>query len=357
MRDNIVVLGGGTGSFTLLSSLKKITPNLTAIVTMADDGGSTGVLRDELGVLPPGDIRQCLVALSDDDISRHLRELFNFRFSEGSLAGHSFGNLFLSAMEKMTDDIDEGILLAGEILKIHGRIVPITHDNVRLAIQWGDEIVHGEGAIDVMDFGERQAVQPHLFLEPQARINPKAAEAIAEADLIVVAPGDIYTSLGALLVVDGVGEALKHSAAKKLYVCNLSVNPRQTKDWTVTDYADELERLAGVPFIDHVLYNTAEPPHDEVYRRYEEQGETPVHYVTNPQQPPHYQLTGRDLISSQIVPLVRGDKLAAHRSFIRHDADVVAEFIRDLLVTSSKRSSGSTGTSKGRSPSATTFHR
>jgi len=338
MRHNIVVLGGGTGSFTLLSSLKKITPGLTAIVTMADDGGSTGVLRDELGVLPPGDIRQCLVALSDDDISRHLRELFNFRFSEGSLAGHSFGNLFLSAMEKMTDDIDEGILLAGEILKIHGRIVPITHDNVRLAIQWNDEVVHGEGAIDIMDFGERQAVQPRLFLEPQARISPKAADAIAEADLIVVAPGDIYTSLGALLVVDGVGEALKRSTATKLYVCNLSVNPRQTKDWTVTDYANELERLAGVPFIDHVLYNTAEPPHDEVFQRYEEQGETPVHYVANPQQPSHYQLAGRNLIGSQLVQKVRGDKLAAHRSFIRHDADVVAEFICSLLETAPEAS-------------------
>jgi uncharacterized cofD-like protein len=234
-------------------------------------------------------------------------------------------------MEKMTDDIDEGIGLAGEILKIHGRIVPITHDNVRLAIQWGDEIVHGEGAIDVMDFGARQAVRPHLFLEPRARINPKAAKAIAEADLIVVAPGDIYTSLGALLVVDGVSEALERSTATKLYVCNLSVNPRQTKDWTVTDYADELERLAGVSFIHHVLYNTAEPPHDDVFQRYEQQGETPVRYVDDPKKHPHYQLTGRNLIGSQVISKVRGDKLAAHRSFIRHDADVVAEFIRTLL--------------------------
>ena len=350
MHNNVVVLGGGTGSFTLLSSLKHVTPNLTAIVTMADDGGSTGVLRDELGVLPPGDIRQCLVALSDDDVAHHLRELFNFRFSEGSLAGHSFGNLFLSAMEKMTDDIDEGIRLAGEILKIHGRIVPITHDNVRLAIQWGDEVVHGEGAIDVMDFGARQAVRPHLFLEPRARINPKAAEAIA-------APGDIYTSLGALLVVDGVGEALERSTARKLYVCNLSVNPRQTKGWTVTDYADELERLAGLPFIDDVLYNTVEPPHDDVFRRYEQQGEVPVRYVADPGKRPHYQLTGRNLIGSQIVQSVRGDKLAGHRSFIRHDADVVAEFIRGLLETAPKPPQRPAGRSKGRFHLGTAFHR
>src|SRR5258708_1027085 len=161
----VVTIGGGTGSFTLLNALKHHFLDLTAIVTMADDGGSTGVLRDELGVLPPGDIRQCMVALSDDQVSQTLRDLFNFRFSEGSLAGHSFGNLFLSAIEKMTDDFDEAVRHASELLKIQGRILPITHDKVRLAIQWGDETVHGEGNIDVMDFGPRQKVTPRLFLE------------------------------------------------------------------------------------------------------------------------------------------------------------------------------------------------
>lgn len=326
--SKVVTIGGGTGSFTLLSALKRHFSNLTAIVTMADDGGSTGVLRDELGVLPPGDIRQCLVALSDDETSKTLRDLFNFRFQEGSLAGHSFGNLFLSAVEKMTDDFDQAVELAGEILKIHGKIAPITLDKVRLAIQWGDEVVRGEGNIDVMDFGNRQATRPKLFLEPSARINPVAERAIIDADLIVVSPGDIYTSLGALLVVDGVKDALRKGHAKVVYVCNLAENPRQTRGWTVTDLADELERLVGAPFIDYVLYNNAQPPRD-VLQRYLKDQENPVQL--NPDSSRHYQLMGADLIGSHAPQPTKGDKLAAHRSFMRHDSETVSTMLASIL--------------------------
>lgn len=323
----VVTIGGGTGSFTLLRALKNHCAHLTAIVTMADDGGSTGVLRDELGVLPPGDIRQCLVALSDDESAPVLRELFNFRFESGSLTGHSFGNLFLSAMEKMTDNFDEAVRLAGDILKIHGRILPITYDNVRLAIQWGDEVVRGEGVIDVMDFGGR--VKPKLFLEPQAHISPLASDAIVEADVIIVAPGDVYTSLGALLVVGGVREALAATSASIIYVCNLAANPRQTRGWSVTDYADELERLVGVPFIDSVLYNTASPPRHTA-ERYHAEGEDPVRFVT-PAQPKHYELIGSNLIGDHAGPSARGDRLASHRSYLRHDAEAVCLLVERLI--------------------------
>jgi len=322
-----VVIGGGTGSFTVLRGLREYTSNITALVSMADDGGSTGVLRDELGVLPPGDVRQCLVALSDS--SQELRDLFNFRFEEGSLGGHSFGNLFLSAIEKMTNDFNEAVRMAGDLLQIKGRVLPITLDNIRLAMQWDDEVVRGEGTIDVMDFSSKQGTQPKLFLEPSATVNPSAVEAIKTADVIVIAPGDIYTSLGPLLVVDGVAEALANAPAKKIYISNLVVNPRQTKGFTVADHVAELERFANRPFIDYVLYNT-DTPDPEIFARYAKAGEELVAMDKAQVKAKHYTIIGRKLLSKDRVKAKSGDKLAQHRSLIRHDGAVLARALIDI---------------------------
>lgn len=181
----IVVIGGGTGSFTLLSALKHYIHTITALVNMADDGGSTGQLRDELGVLPPGDIRQCLVALSrSSDI---MRDLFNYRFPEGTLAGHSFGNLFLAAVESMTDNFGEAVELASEVLNISGKVVPMTVDKVTLVIEHADKtIMRGESVVDEADFGGQ--TRPSVRLEPHATLSPAAKQAIVEADVIVLAP-------------------------------------------------------------------------------------------------------------------------------------------------------------------------
>jgi uncharacterized cofD-like protein len=329
-----VVIGGGTGSFTVLSGLKQYASDITALVSMADDGGSTGILRDELGVLPPGDVRQCLVALSDPDISKTLRDLFNFRFEEGSLAGHSFGNLFLSAIEKMTNDFNEAVRLSGELLHITGRVMPITLDNVRLAIRWGEEIVRGEGTIDAMDFAIRQdqTAQPELFLEPAAQINPDAVQAITEADVIVFAPGDLYTSLGPLLAVGGVAEALKATPARKVYISNLVVNPRQTKGFTVADHAAEIERFAGGPILDYVLYNTGDPGAD-LMKKYMREGEDLVASHKAQFKDVHYTAVGRDLLRAHAEKARAGDKLAAHRSLIRHDPDALARALIHIAAT------------------------
>lgn len=322
-----VVIGGGTGSFGVLTGLRQHSSDITALVSMADDGGSTGVLRDELGVLPPGDVRQCLVALSDS--SQQLRDLFNFRFEEGSLGGHSFGNLFLSAVEKMTDDFNEAVRMAGDLLKIKGRVLPITLDNVRLALRWGDDTVRGEGTIDVMDFAAKLGAKPELFLEPQASINPEAAQAILDADAVVIAPGDIYTSLGPLLVVNGVAEALTASKAKKVYVSNLVVNPRQTKGFSVADHVAELERFAGLPFIDYVLYNT-DTPDPDIFARYAKAGEDLVRMDKAQVRGKHYKVVGRHLLGQARVKPKAGDKLAKHRSLIRHDTVVLANALMEL---------------------------
>lgn len=327
-QPNIVVIGGGTGSFTLLQSLKTLTPNITAIVSMADDGGSTGVLRDELGVLPPGDVRQCLVALSE--APRELRELFNFRFNEGTFEGHSFGNLFLSAVEKMSDNFAEAVRMASELLRITGRVVPITLDNVRLVLETADGTrLHGEGAIDrAKSIGGRGA---SLRLEPAAHLNPEAKKAIIQADLVVIAPGDIYTSLGPLLIVEGVGKALQATKGQVVYVCNLVVKPGHTDGFSVADHAAEIERFAGGPIIDTVLYNTAKPSKN-LLKKYAQEGELLVAVNKQGLKAAHYQAIGKLLIAdvaSMLHP--RRHKFATPHSFIRHDAAAVQRALATLL--------------------------
>jgi uncharacterized cofD-like protein len=326
-RKKIVVIGGGTGSFTVLSALKPHRHDLTAIVSMADDGGSTGVLRDELGVLPPGDVRQCLVALSE---SPKVRDLFNYRFEEGTFSGHSFGNLLLTALEKVTGSFAEAVETASEILRVDGRVIPATLDNVRLKMSWGNESVtlHGERVIDedVFAHDPRKAV---LSLEPKATANPSALQAIAEADLIVIAPGDLYTSLGPLLVIDGFGQALADTAAKVVYVCNLVTKHGQTDGFSVADHAAEIERFAGGSILDTVLYNTTEPV-AELQHKYEDEQAYTVQATGHRSQDVHYKLIGGDYLG-QMKDKTAADKLPVTRGFIRHDEEKLGIAISGML--------------------------
>lgn len=321
----IAVIGGGTGSFTLLSALKDYTTQIAALVNMADDGGSTGMLRDELGALPPGDIRQCLVALSN---SPRVRDLFNYRFDNGSLKGHAFGNLFLTALEKMTGDFAEGIELASEILNITGTVEPITHSNVKLAMRnQKDKVVRGEFEIAQTDFGSHR---PDFWLEPEATASPRALRAIEQADMVVVAPGNLYGSLAPALVVPGIGAALARSKAIKLYVCNLVTKPGQTDGFQVHDYAAEIERLAGETFLDAVIYNT-EKPSEELLKKYAKEGELSVEYNQADLKKAHYLALGANLISGEIWQKVnKADPIAASRTLIRHDSKAIARVIMEV---------------------------
>jgi len=324
MGINIVVIGGGTGSFTLLSGLKNYTHNITALVNMVDDGGSTGQLRDELGVLPAGDVRQCLVALST---SPKVRDLFNYRFDEGSMKGHAFGNLFMAALEKMTGNFTEAVKVAGEVLNIRGRVEPITFDNITLVTRLADgTVVRGQHEAEslIIPVGER----PWLDLEPTARINPQARQAILSADLVVIAPGLLYGSLAPALLVSGVTRALAETKAKKVYVCNLVNKPGQTDEFTVADYASEIERFAGVK-LDHVLYNDHRPS-QELIDRYAKDGELLVEWNKEELKKKHFYASGKRLIADEVWENTNAasDPLAAQRSLIRHDADRVA---RELM--------------------------
>ena len=323
MRDNhvgganVVVLGGGTGSFTLLSGLRQYA-RLTALVNMADDGGSTGQLRDELGVLPPGDARQCLVALSN---SPKVRDLFNYRFDEGSLKGHAFGNLFLTALEKMTGSFADAVALASQVLNIDGRVLPVTLSNVTLCADGADgQPVRGEFFISQQPIAKR----PAIWLEPEAQANPAAIQAIMDADMVVVAPGNLYGSLAPILVINKIQQALRQTKATRVFVCNLVTKPGPTDGFSVVDFASEVERLAGGEFLDYVVFNNTKPD-STVMERYAHDGELLVQYDIETLKQQHYQFRAAPLLASRIWQgMQASDPIAQTRSLIRHDSDAVA---------------------------------
>jgi uncharacterized cofD-like protein len=322
----IAVIGGGTGSFTMLSALKYHTSQIAAIVSMADDGGSTGVLRDELGTLPPGDVRQCLVALSD---SPKVRDLFEYRFDTGTFSGHSFGNVLLTALEKISGDFGQAVETASDILRIRGTVIPATLDNVRLKMEWDDKslVLHGERVIDA-EFFKQDPRKARLSLMPNPAPNPMAIAAIDQADIVVIAPGDLYTSLGPLLVIDGIGEALARTKAKVFYVANLVSKHGQTDNFTVSDHAAEIERFAGQDILDYVLYNHQQPS-EEVARLYEAEKGYVTRADTDKLESEHYAAVGGEFLG-KMATANSADTLIGKRSLIRHDARAVAKLIVDL---------------------------
>lgn len=334
-QTKIAVIGGGTGSFVLLGALKDQTSSIAALVNMADDGGSTGTLRDELGALPPGDVRQCLVALSNVP---GMRDLFNYRFEEGGLKGHAVGNLFLTALEKMTGDFAEAVERASEVLNITGVVAPITLTNVRLVMEDADgtEVV-GEYKISDSVFHDPH---PKLRLVPEAAANPTAIAAIMEADVVVIAPGNLYSSLAPAVIVPGIGEVLMQTRAYKVYVCNLVTKPGQTDGFTVADFVSELHRLAGSEFLDAVIYNT-EKPSDELLSKYARQGELAVGFDNDELARQTYRAIGRNLLAGSVWQGTSADPIAPARTLIRHDAEAVASAIMEVYDSWGKAKRGS----------------
>lgn len=320
-HKNIVVIGGGTGTFTVLSGLKRYPYNLAAIVTMSDDGGSTGMLRDELGVLPPGDVRQCIVALSSSD--KLMRTLMNYRFDNGKLKGHSFGNLLLSALEKITGSFDEAVEKAGEVLRIRGRVVPATLDEVRLMAQVGKRIIRGEEKIQNSHLN---GTLNHLWLEPVARANPKALSAIREADCIVIGPGNLYASLIPNLLVRGIPEAIRKSKAKKIFICNLMTKMEHTHGWSVADYVQAIEKYMGAP-LDVVVFNNKRPEAD-ILKRYAREGDTLTSWDALPSD---RVLVGANLMSHRAHAANKVGTPAKESSLVRHDPSKLAAIVLRIL--------------------------
>lgn len=314
---SIITIGGGTGQYTLLSGLKKYPVRLTAVVTMADDGGSTGVLRDELGVLPPGDIRQCLVALSEAESI--VRELFNYRFDSGSLKGHNFGNIFLSALEKITGDFEDAVRVSGMVLATRGTVVPVTIQNARLIYREGAKVtIRGQFAIESSPLPDNH----ELALEPDVYANPKAVEAIERADCVIIGPGAMYTSILPNLIVKGIPEAIKRTKAQVVFNCNLMNKPGHTDQFTVKDNIELIEKYIGKGRINHVTYNSVIPD-TELIDRYAKEGEHPVEIGDASEITAA--LLSTNLISRNIPKIKEGDPI--QRTLIRHDPDALASLI------------------------------
>ncbi|MBI4778862.1 YvcK family protein [Candidatus Falkowbacteria bacterium] len=324
-KQKIVTIGGGSGSFMVLSGLKKYPADLSAIVGMADDGGSTGVLRDELGVLPPGDARQCLIALAKAGPA--LKELFNYRFDEGGFKGHAFGNLFLAAMEKASGDFNQAVKTAGSVLKVKGRVLPSTLRSVRLvAVLKNNRKIIGENKI----YGNTSDLinLKRLYLKPEAELNPEAEAAIKAADKIIINPGDLYCSLIPNFLVKGTAEALAKTKAKIIYVANLITKPGQTDNFTVVDYLRAIEKYSGKGIIDYVIYNK-EMPGDDFLKKHLRPGEKLV-MAGDIDKFKKIKLLGYNLLSRKVFQAKKGDALSNLRSLIKHDPDKLAKIIYNL---------------------------
>lgn len=311
----IVAIGGGTGLSTMLKGIKKITNNITAIVTVGDDGGSSGKLREELGVLPPGDIRSCIAALADDEDL--VAKLFQYRFKDcAGLSGHSFGNLFLTAMCSITGNMVKAVQESSKVLSIRGRVLPSTLDDMRLVAEMADgSIIKGES--NIPESGKKIK---RLFTEP---LNCKPLEdailAIHDADLIILGPGSLYTSVIPNLLINDIAKAVNNSKAKKIYVCNIMTQPGETDGFSVSDHIKTLIKHARYDkIIDAVLVNTELPV--ELIQPYKNAGSEPVEVDTN-----EVKKMGIEVVQKNLIADKRFED--GHSSFVRHSPGRLARVI------------------------------
>ncbi len=325
----VVVIGGGTGTHTVLKGLRdhssKIT--LSAIVTMADSGGSTGKLRDEFGFLPVGDVRLALLALarSDPHTNDVLRKLFLYRFDRGEgLSGHTFGNLLLVALTDILGSEEAAIEAAGKLLGVRGEVIPVTCDTTHLVAHYTNgQILKGEHEIDVAEGVSSAALIEKISLSPEAIAHPRAVEAIEKAHLIILGPGDLYTSILANCVVGGMREAFLRSRAKIVFIANLMSRRGQTNGMGTKEYINEITRYIGRP-PDQVILNTRLFREDLV-SLYKKEDEYPVIHNYSGE----VRIVAGDLLATEDVILARGDIL--RRSLIRHDPYKLAHAIMGLL--------------------------
>ncbi len=315
----VVVIGGGTGSFTILSGLKRYPVHLTAVVTMTDSGGSSGRLRDEFGILPPGDLRQCLLALTPDDHARAtLKSLLEYRFDTGNgLTGHSFGNLFLTVLTNLAGGTDKAVDEMGRLLGIKGRVLPVTLTNTNLCAKLKNgKTVVGEAHLDIRTLDPDVPID-YVYLQQKATVLPETARAIEEADVVVIGPGDLYTSIVPNLLVTGVPQAIQRSRAKTVYICNLMTKHGETDGFKASDYIKEIQRYLGNHgTLDSVLVNTSQMPKSAIAR-----------YTAEKAHP----VVVDKAVCEGLVSRVIGRPLLAAGKFVRHDQDALAKAVIELL--------------------------
>lgn len=320
---NVTSIGGGTGTFVVLSGLKKQPLDLGVVVTMMDSGGSTGRLRDQLGVLPPGDLRQCLVALSE--APELWRKLFLYRFENGDLKGHNFGNILLSALEKVSSNYDEVLEIAEYVLKVKGDVLPVTYETTHLCVEYeSGTVICGEGNIDEDNPEESRIVK--AYLDPVAQANPKALDRIASSDVLVIGPGDLYTSIIPVLITDGVREVITKHNPTIIYTMNLMSKLGQTTRYSAIDHITDLSQYLGKQ-PEYVIMNTGSIS-KETQEWYQEHQEDIVGDDLTTQ---NYGGTviRRDLVDRTEIAKAKTDTLT--RSIVRHDADALAKTLIEII--------------------------
>lgn len=328
-RKKVVVIGGGTGTYTILTGLKKY-PNLdlSVIVSMMDDGGSNRVIRDEFGLLPTSDIRQCIVALAGMDSDETLRKLFTYRFDQGiGISGMTFGNLFMAALTDIyKGNQKKAIQETCEVLGVKGKVIPVTFDKVHLVATYenGKQVL-GEHDIDEPSAEQGVYKITNLGVIPSARVNQEAAEAIREADLIILGPGDFYTSVIPNVIIDDLAKEIAKAKGKLLFVVNLMTKFGQTSGFKAGDFVREVEKYVGkTP--DYCLINNADKFPKGILKKYKaENAELVADDLTRGKM----KVIKKNLVSSKVYEKPKSDKLA--RSLIRHDSDKLAKAVVDLL--------------------------
>lgn len=309
----VVAIGGGTGLSVLLRGIKEYTNNISAIVTVADDGGSSGRLREDMGIVPPGDIRNCLVALADTEPV--MERLFQYRFrGESDLAGHSFGNLFIAAMIEATGgDIEKALMEANKVLRVRGNVIPSTHSPVKLTAT----LINGKEIVGESKIGHSECRIAKVGLDPADVTAPnEAIKAIRNAKVILLGPGSLYTSVMPNLLVPGVVEEIRKNPAPKVYICNVMTQPGETEDYTAMDHIRAFEDHVGEGFIDILVVNNGIPS-EELLARYAEEKSIQV-------------VVEKEEIEKKGIRVIEAD-LISHEDLVRHDPKKLSKLIRRLV--------------------------
>jgi len=313
----IVVVGGGTGLSTMLRGLKYYTSNITAIVTVGDDGGGSGDLREDLGILPPGDIRNCILALADTEPL--MEELLQYRFQDGKLKNQSFGNLFLAAMNGISDNFEDAVQKMSSVLAVTGKVLPVTLEDMKLtALLANGNIVEGESQIPGEAIRQKSKIK-ELMIEPkEAEALEDAVIAIKEADAIILGPGSLYTSIVPNLLIKGISESIVKSEAMKMYVSNIMTQPGETDDFNVSNHIEILEKYGGKGIVDYVIANNSDITR-EVKKRYSKDNSRLV-------------LIDRQKIKKLNVNIIEDALFKISKGYVKHDPELLAEVIFKTIL-------------------------
>lgn len=318
-NPRIVVIGGGTGLSVLLRGLKKVTTNISAVVTVADDGGGSGMLRDDYGILPPGDVRNCILSLADEEDI--MEQLLQFRFKEGRLKGQNMGNLFIAALTELYGDFELAVEKLHDILRIKGEVIPVTSEEITLCARLKNgNVVKGESAIPFEVIRQESEID-RVFLDPRdASALPRAVNAILSADVVILGPGSLYSSIIPNLLVNGISNAVRSAGGMKILICNLMTQAGETDRFTVSKYAKEVEKYLGKGVLEYIFVNNHICSEEELLPYFE----NGTHQLCALEE-------DRRIIRDMGIVMVENNFISVSDGFIHHDAGRVSNIIMTLI--------------------------